>query len=288
MTAMDPEDTSSEEEPKGRAELLQEIISAHVPALYRAAYHLVGNREDAQDLVQETFLRAWRSLDRFAPSSNPRAWLYKILMNLHVDFRRKTARRPEIADLVDMGEVDDLYLYKNVVHAEDLAATDSPESAFFEGFLGDEVRHALAALPEQYKMTILLSAMEGFSYQEIAEVLGIPIGTVMSRLHRARTLLQKSLWDYCVQSGMCKPPRVTPAPVTAACADACQHLYGFLDRELDDATLTAVQGHLDACRPCCDRLEFQQRLNDVIRSQLGKRRVPRKFKERLTTLASLL
>ena len=262
------------------------MVEEYSAALYRAAFHMTGRADDAQDLVQETFIRAWRFFHTFNEGGNPRGWLFKILMNVHVDYRRRQRREPQTADLLEPEAVDDLYLYKRVVESDDLRTQGNPDEAFFDTLLGGEVQAALRAVPEQYRTVFLLS-LEGFTYHEIAEMLGIPIGTVMSRLHRARTLLEKSLWEYCVQTGHCRPGAAA-ATIPSPCADACHNLYGFLDRELDQPALAAVEGHLAFCRQCCNRLEFQQRLEITIRQELGRRHTPRRFKERLARLVSLL
>ncbi len=265
---------------------LQEMIETHSAALFRAAFHMTGRADDAQDLVQETFIRAWRFIDTFDPARGARGWLFKILMNVHADYRRRQRRGPQVADLVEPDAADALYLYTQVAHSEELRARGDPGEVFFASLLGGEVRAALRAVPDQYRKVFLLS-VEGFTYHEIAETLGIPMGTVMSRLHRARALLQQSLWDYCVQTGRCRPG-VAPAPLPAPCADACRHLSGFLDRELTPDALVLVEGHLATCRQCCTRLEFQRRLEATIRAELRGRRLPRRFKTRLAHLVSLL
>lgn len=265
---------------------LQDLVREYGASLYRAAFHMTGRADDAEDLVQETFIRAWRFYHTLDEERNVRGWLFKVLMNVHVDYRRRQRRAPQTADLLEPETVDDLYLYKQVVQSDDLGTRGNPGETFFDALLGGEVQAALRAIPDQYRKVFLLS-VEGFTYHEIAEALGIPIGTVMSRLHRARTLLEKSLWEYCVQTGRCRPgaaAAATPAP----CADACHNLYSFLDRELDQSTLAAVEGHLAICRQCCNRLEFQQRLEATIRQELGRHRTPRRFKDRLARLVGLL
>ncbi len=268
------------------AALLHRFVDEYSGPLYRAAFHLTGRSDDAQDLVQETFIRAWRFIDRFDPLvGNARNWLFKILMNVHIDYRRRQCRELRSADLLQADAADDLYLYKQAVASDDLRVRGNPEEAFFGTLVGGEVQAALQAVPAHYRQVFLLS-LEGFAYHEIAEMLDIPIGTVMSRLHRARTMLEKSLWDYCVQTGRCRSDVAASLP--APCADACHYLYGFLDHELDERTLTAVQEHLAVCRQCCSRLEFQQRLEATIRLELGCRHIPRRFKSRLARFVSML
>ncbi len=270
----------------GAAALLQKMVDAHSAALYRAAFHMTGRADDAQDLVQEAFIRAWRFIDTFDESRDARGWLFKILMNVHVDYRRRQHREPQVSELLEPEAVGDLYLYKQVVESDDLRTRGDPDETFFDTLVGGEVQAALGAVPEQYRKVFLLS-VEGFTYHEIAEMLGIPMGTVMSRLHRARTLLEKSLWEYCVQIGRCRQGAAAAA-LPAPCADACHGLYGFLDHELDQQPLSAIEGHLAVCRQCCNRLEFQQRLESTIRQELGRHRIPRQLKSRLAQLVSML
>jgi RNA polymerase sigma-70 factor (ECF subfamily) len=246
---------------------------------------MTGQADAAQDLVQETFLRAWRAFRTFDPAGNARAWLYKILLRLHLDARRRQRAQPA-ADLTQADAVDDLYLYRRVVEVEGLREAGNPETAFFDSLVGGEVRAALPAVPPVHRRVILLAA-EGFTYREIADVLDIPVGTVMSRLHRARALLQKSLWDYCVQIGRCRPGPPA-APLSGPCADACHSLYRYLDGALEGETLRAVQAHLSVCRQCCSRLEFQRRLEMTVRAELGRRRLPRHLKARILRLIRFL
>jgi RNA polymerase sigma-70 factor (ECF subfamily) len=268
------------------AEALQAMVDRYGAALYRAALHLTGRPADAEDLVQETFLRAWRFAHTFDARRDPRGWLFKILMHVHVDYRRRQRRAPETADLLEPEAVDELYLYRHVVGSDELRERGNPEEAFFERLLGGEVQAALRALPDAYRKTLLLFA-EGLTYGQIAEALGVPVGTVMSRLHRARTLLEKSLWEYCVQTGRCRPAPAAAA-VAGPCASACRDLYRYLDAELDPPARAAVEAHLAVCRACCTRLEFQQRFEAVVRQELGRRTLPRRLRARLARLVSLL
>lgn len=169
----------------------------HVDALYRTALRLTRNPADAEDLVQETYLRAHRFRNSFTPGTNLRAWLFRILTNSFINDYRKKNRQP---DLVDVGELEDYYLFRRIKESGDGIGTD-PEDTVMRMFLDDEVRQALEELPEQYRIPVLLADVEGFSYKEIAEITDTPMGTVMSRLHRGRKQLQKKLWDYAESRG---------------------------------------------------------------------------------------
>jgi len=168
-------------------------------SLYAAAMRMTRNRADAEDLVQETFLKAYRGFGGFQEGTNLKAWLYRILTNTYINVYRAKKRRPEETDLDD---VEDLYLYKKLSSSDASALGRSAEDELFDLFTDDEVKAAIEDLPEQFRMAVLLADVEGFSYKEIAEILDIPIGTVMSRLHRGRKGLQKRLWDFATREGL--------------------------------------------------------------------------------------
>lgn len=166
--------------------------------LYSAALRMTRNRADAEDLVQETFLKAYRGYGGFQEGTNLRAWLYRILTNTFINRYRQQQRRP---DEVDLDGVEDLYLYRRVATAETNRAARSAEDEVFEALEGSDVRQAIDKLPLKYRMPVLMADLEGFSYKEIAGMLEIPIGTVMSRLHRGRRALQKLLWKTAAERG---------------------------------------------------------------------------------------
>lgn len=162
--------------------------------LYSAALRLTRNPADAEDLVQETYLRAYRGFGSFRPGTNLRAWMYRILTNTFINAYRKRQREPQTVP--DDG-IDEWYLYDRLAAAE-----ASAETEVLERIPDEDVRAALDALPEGFRMAVLLADVEGFSYREIAEILGIPIGTVMSRLHRGRRALEKALWEKARERGI--------------------------------------------------------------------------------------
>lgn len=169
------------------------------PQLYSAALRMTRHAADAEDVVQETFLKAYRAYHTFQAGTNLKAWLYRILTNTYINRYRKQARRPSE---VDFGEVEDLYLYKRLGSGETGSASRSAEEEVLEKFVETDVKAAVEDLPEHFRMPVLLADVEGFSYKEIAEILEIPIGTVMSRLHRGRKALEKALWDFAEQRGL--------------------------------------------------------------------------------------
>jgi RNA polymerase sigma-70 factor (ECF subfamily) len=171
----------------------------HMSALYSAALRMTRNPADAEDLLQETYLKAYRSFGTFQEGTNLKAWLYRILTNTYINAYRAKKRRPEQTDVED---VEDLYLYHRLGGLEAAAAGRSAEEEVLERFTDDDVKSALESLPENFRMAVLLADVEGFSYKEIAEIMDVPIGTVMSRLHRGRRALQKALHDFGMSHGL--------------------------------------------------------------------------------------
>jgi len=169
------------------------------PQLYSVALRMTRNPADAEDLLQETFLRGYRGFEGFTQGTNLRAWLFRILTNTFINSYRAKQRRPLERDLAD---VEDLYLYRRLGSLEELRASRSAEDQLFDMFTDDEVKQALEDLPEIFRLPILLADVEGFAYKEIAEILDIPIGTVMSRLHRGRKALHKALFDFAHARGL--------------------------------------------------------------------------------------
>jgi RNA polymerase sigma-70 factor (ECF subfamily) len=169
------------------------------PQLYSAALRMTRNPADAEDVVQETFLKAYRAYHTFEEGTNLKAWLYRILTNTYINRYRKQQRRPSE---VDLGEVEDLYLYRRISSSQSADASRSAEAEVLDQFAEADVIEAVEGLPEHFRMPVLLADVEGFSYKEIAEILDVPIGTVMSRLHRGRKALQKTLWEYARERGL--------------------------------------------------------------------------------------
>ena len=171
----------------------------YMPQLYSTALRMTHNTSDAEDLVQETYLKAYKGFAGFEQGTNLRAWMFRILTNTYINSYRSKKRRPEEIELDD---VEDFYLYRRMGGLEAVRASRSAEDELMDLFSDAEVQSAIDALPESYRLAILLSDVEGLSYKEIAEDLDIPIGTVMSRLHRGRKALQKRLHDYALERGL--------------------------------------------------------------------------------------
>src|SRR5438105_12782758 len=181
-----------------------DVAMEFMPSLYSAALRMTRNPADAQDLVQETYLKAYRAFGGFQEGTNLKAWLYRILTNTYINSYRAKKRRPEESDLED---VEDLYLYRRLGAEATAPAGRSAEDQVLEHFTESEIKEALESLPEQFRIAVLLGDVEGFSYKEIAEILDIPIGTVMSRLHRGRRALQKRLYEFGRQRGLVDEPQ---------------------------------------------------------------------------------
>lgn len=170
------------------------------PQLYSAALRMTRNPADAEDVVQETYLKAYRAYASFHEGTNLKAWLYRILTNTYINKYRKAQRRPSE---VELGELQDLYLYRRL--GEQSGATESAEVTALDSFVDEDIVAAIESLSDAFRMPVLYADVEGFSYKEIAEILDIPIGTVMSRLHRGRKTLQRKLWNLAVERGLVEP-----------------------------------------------------------------------------------
>ena len=167
-------------------------------ALYRTALRMTKNANDAEDLVQEAFTKAYRFWDKFEQGSNCRAWLFKIMTNIFINEYRSKSRAPMA---VNVDDIDDNYLYGQLAQG---GSEENPEQLLFAKIFDDDVKKAIEELPDDFRMVVVLSFLEGFSYQEIAEIADLQLGTVKSRLHRGRKLLQKKLFDYALKNGYIK------------------------------------------------------------------------------------
>ena len=163
--------------------------------LYSAALRYTKNSHDAQDLVQDTYAKAFTSFHQFEPGTNLKAWLYRILTTTFINTYRKDQRRPQISD----GELEDWQIFEASSHTSDQGK--SAEDEVLENMPEGDIKKALGEIPEEFRLAVFYADVEGYSYKEIAEILGIPSGTVMSRLHRGRKLLRELLMDYAKDRG---------------------------------------------------------------------------------------
>ena len=178
------------------------LTSEYVAPLYAAAVRLTRNPKDAEDLVQDTYLKAFRFFDRFERGTNIKAWLFTIQTNTFINQYRRRQKAREIAETPANELMEDRF-----VSSRRLRALENPEGDFFDHLLSDEVITALERVPVDFRMAVILSDIEGFSYKEIAEIMQCPVGTVMSRLYRGRRALQEQLYDYAIAEGVVSPER---------------------------------------------------------------------------------
>ena len=175
----------------------------YAPQLFSTALRMTRSRSDAEDLVQETYIKGWRSFHTFQEGTNLRAWLFRIMTNTYINkYNAKKRKGTE----VELDDVEELFLYKRLGSIDQSQLSSSAEDQMLELFTDDEVKNALEELPEDFRVPVLLSDVDGFSYKEIAEMLEIPIGTVMSRLHRGRKAMQKMLYEYARERGLIVEP----------------------------------------------------------------------------------
>lgn len=171
----------------------EEVALSHLPVVYRVAYRLTGRRADAEDLVQETFFKAFRSFHQFQSGTNCKAWLLTILRHTHLDHERKTAKEPPI----ESWEVVEPLVDGSLLSVEQIELA-------LEKALPDELEQALQTLPSQQRLAVILADLEGMTYEEMAKVLDCAIGTVRSRLHYGRALLRQHLWEFAKERGYIK------------------------------------------------------------------------------------
>jgi RNA polymerase sigma-70 factor (ECF subfamily) len=192
-----PDEPAQADTPSEKDEFFEREVMQHLDALYRTALRMTRNPQDAEDLIQETMLRAFRFLDRFERGTNLRAWLFKILTNTYINRYRKASSEPRVDSLDDSEE---FALYHHL-DTEAASRGGSVEAQVLDHFAESDIKTAIEALPPQYRMTVLLADVEGFSYNDIAEITNVKKGTVMSRLFRGRRLLQKALVDQARSAG---------------------------------------------------------------------------------------
>jgi RNA polymerase sigma-70 factor (ECF subfamily) len=166
----------------------------HMDSVYNFALRMTGDVDDADDLVQETFLKAFRFFDKFEKGTNCKAWLFRILKNSFINDYRKQTKEP---DKVDYEDIQNFY---ETIKSDEIGFNHYEHDAF-TNLLDDEISKAIKELPEDFRTVIILSDIEGFTYEEIADFVDVPVGTVRSRLHRARKMLYSQLYDYAKEKG---------------------------------------------------------------------------------------
>lgn len=200
---------------KRRTEFEQTALP-HMDALYGAAYRLTRNPRDAEDLVQDAMLRAYRFWDSFQKDSNCKAWLFRILTNTFINHYQKRKRSREVlnAAVAEQSVTDGVLVHENAATQRD------PEGLLLERTLSDDVARALEGLPSDFRVAVVLCDVEGFSYKEIAEIMECPVGTVMSRIYRGRRLLKKALRDFAREQGIV---RSEPEPAGSGTIDLTEY-----------------------------------------------------------------
>lgn len=179
---------------KAKDELFEREFLPHIDALYNFAYHLTYDEEDANDLVQETYLKAYRFIESYEQGTNAKAWLFKILKNAFINEYRRKTKEPNRIDY------EEIATYHDQEDTKFVGVIDMRQE-IFQGMVGDEVTRAINSLPVDFRTVILLCDVEEFTYEEIAKIINIPIGTVRSRLHRARNMLKEKLREYARSLG---------------------------------------------------------------------------------------
>ncbi|MGH7551956.1 MAG: sigma-70 family RNA polymerase sigma factor [Longimicrobiales bacterium] len=194
-----------------RAEWFGSTVEGMLPALYATALHLAKNRADAEDLVAESVAQAWSALDSLRDRGAFRGWIFRILSNCFLSNRRARRARPQTEPLPDEdGSAEGFSLFERL-HQPFLLWWGNPEQEFLDRLLREDVERAVDAVPEVYRLTVVLVDLEGFSYQEVADALNVPIGTIRSRLARGRSLLQRALWAQAEDAGWKRPYKEAPA-----------------------------------------------------------------------------
>ncbi len=203
------EDNSPQNDIDNKRILFEKLAFEHIDSLYSTALRMTKNASDAEDLLQETFLKAFRFFEKFERGTNFKAWIFKILTNSYINRYRKQSKVPQQVSYEDVApfQQDDVQIEPQEQQVEDVelvAFTEEEITNLTTEIFDDQIKQAIDELPFDFKIVLILSDIEGFSYKEIASMLHIPIGTVMSRLYRGRKLLQKALYDYAVENGYIK------------------------------------------------------------------------------------
>jgi len=190
----------------GKQSMFEQEALVHSNVLYRFGLQLTGNAQDADDLVQETYLKAYRFWDQYTEGTNIRAWLFRILKNSFLNEYRRKARKPEMVEYTETT--------LGISEPEEAISADIPHDQLHTHILDDDISSAVSGLDERFRVVLVLCDLQGLRYEEIAQVIGCPVGTVRSRLHRARRLLRLKLYEYAMARGYVRSAIKSPRPVT--------------------------------------------------------------------------